>query len=364
MGFIADTAHQANAIAEQANAERASYQPATEIKKGLTPIGALVDDFIVYRERNSPNLRTARSWKNRRYALQKFGREFSMPPSRLTRPAIQAWWDQLTHSQQKLRHAEFRRAFNYWLGRDLFKQLTYNPFTTADDRPRLYSREKPDRARLRLELKQFWAIYQEAGKLGYEGLQIAMGISLLTFMREGDILNLRIDQHINDSILKTVISKSAAQKGHTKATRLQWDNERHTLLRNLTNRGRELSMKNMRSPFLISYISKRRDREYRSKLKIHKGQIPKERFAKQFRDARDATGLWNDIPQNKTPPTFHEIRSLADATAKTAGYKTSQIQLAMAHSDEAQTLQYLANHELPHDDVEVVFTEEMIGGKF
>ena len=92
--------------------------------------------------------------------------------------------------------------------------------------------------------------------------------------------------------------------------------------------------------------------------------MTKERFAEQFRAARNATNIWNDIPENKTPPTFHEIRSLADATETTAGYQTSQIQLAMAHSDEAQTLQYLAEHELKHDAVEVVLAEGMIGGKF
>ncbi|MFT7561343.1 MAG: integrase [Flavobacteriales bacterium] len=362
--FSAETIHEANQLAEAANAERDTYCPTPVVEQGLTIIGGLVEDYISKRLRDDPELRKARSWANRAYALRKFGRELDMPPTKLKRVHITSWWDGLTYNQQKLRHAEFRKAFNYWLGRGLFRQFEYNPFTTADDRPRLYLKAKPARSRLRLDIKSYWRIYNAAGELGYEGLQIAMGISLLTFMREGDILNLRFDENFNGDQLKTIISKSAAQKGHTKATRLQWNTEKYGLLKELINKARALGLRNINSPYLVSYISKRRDRDYRSRLKKHKGQMTKERLCEQFAAARDATKLYSSIPNGKTPPTFHEIRSLADALAKTAGYEISAIQTAMAHSDEAMTMQYMAEHDLPHDVVDIVLSKELLGGSF
>ena len=99
-----------------------------------------------------------------------------------------------------------------------------------------------------------------------------------------------------------------------------------------------------------------------AKLECKKQAI--EQLLNAFRKARDLTGLWKSVPKGMKPPTFHEIRSLADALAAQAGYQTKQIQLAMAHSDESVTLMYQADHDLPHDNVEVAFTEEMIGRNF
>ena len=69
--------------------------------------------------------------------------------------------------------------------------------------------------------------------LGYEGLQIAMGISLTTFMRETDILTLKLSDDLEDDLLRKVIGKSLAQVGEAKAERLQWNIKDYDLLRSV-----------------------------------------------------------------------------------------------------------------------------------
>lgn len=360
--FTAETVHQANAAARKANMERDGFIPNQEKQSELSPIGIHVENFITWRQQQSPDLLKTRSWENRRYALRKFAREFTQAPIKITREHIEFWWDNLSFNQQKQRHAEFRRLFNYLMSKGICRQFDYNPFTTSDDRPRLYLRSQPSRSRLRLDLQSFWSIYAEAGRLGYEGLQIAMGISLLTFMRQGDILSLKFEHIDNDQqYLKKIINKSAAQKGHVNAKRLQWDIAQYKPLKKLIARAKELSLKNLRCPYLISHMPIKR---CRSKAKNHVAQLTKERLAEQFREAREATGLWKKLSENQKPPSFHEIRSLADMLAASNKFDTKLIQQAMAHSDEALTLMYQAHHDLPYDDVEVQFTEGMIGGEF
>lgn len=358
--FTAETVAQANKAAAKANANREEYAPKRE-RKGLTMLGAYVEDFVEYRERTSPTLKGKASWRNRCYQMRQFGRAIELPFSRLNRRHIDDWWLTQTHHQQKARHAEFRRLFNYLMGRGVLPKFDYNPFTTADDRPRFYVHAQPPRSKERLTIEQFWLIYKAAGTLGYEGLQIAMGIALTTFMREEDILTLRIDEHVEGNLLKRVIGKSLAKRGNTKACRLQWDVGNYDLLRQLIKRSRILSLKNARCPFVVSHWPKQKRRGV---TKEHIAQVTPKRLQTMFNKARDLTEHWDKLDKAKKPPTFHEVRSLADKLASEAGYDISKIQHAMGHSDKSQSLMYLANHDLPFEPVEVRFTADQLGGSF
>lgn len=365
--FSADTVREANEIATQANlnVESFSLEKKSTAENQLTIIGSLVEDYLVYRERVSPDLRSARSWSNRVYALRQFGREFRLPPNRTKRQHILNWWDTLTNSQQKLRHAELRKAFNYWMGRGYFSHFDYNPFTTSDDRPRLYLKPMPTRTRLRLSINEFWAIYDKAKLLGYDSLMIAMSISLLTFLRQGDVLSLRFDRNIKDGCLRTVVGKSAAQRGHVQAVRLEWDLSSYPLLCNTIKKAKEISLRNMCSPYLVSYLSQRRRSSGALRFQDDRGRMTKERLTGQFRRARDETGIWASISDGKKPPSFHEIRALSDLMAKSAGFGLEDIQLAMAHGDVKITKMYLANHdELPFDRVGVALNESVLKRRF
>ena len=216
-----------------------------------------------------------------------------------------------------------------------------------------------EETRQRLTREDFWKIYAAAGELEYYGLQIAMGLSLTTFMREGDICNLRLGENLEDSLLRLVVGKSLAQRGEVSAARLQWDVGNHQLVKSLLTKSRELAMKNYRCPFVISHRPKALRQ---SKIKEHKCQVLPRMLIAQFAESRRLAGVTG--VQGTTAPTFHEIRSLASKLAKDAGYDVKEIQGVMAHEDDKVTRGYMEGHQLPFDSVGVVFTEDMVGGKF
>lgn len=361
--FHTDSVHRANELAKKANNNRDNYRSTPKEMGGAKEsyLQQRIHDYIRQRELETPSLQAKESWRNRCYHMHKFARETTTPPAKLNRDHIQSWWNSLTRDQQKARKAEFRRLFNYLMGHKLLPKMEYNPFTTNDDKPILYLFEKQQRKRERLDTVTFWRIYEKAGELNYQALQIAMGLAITTFLRENDILTLCFDENIENNQLRVLISKSAAQKGETKASRLRWDLDKNKVLASLIETARANSRKNQNCPFIISHRPKQKRK---GATKEHFAQVTPRRLQGMFREARDATGIWDELPYGKTPPTFHEIRSLADAKASEAGYKIDLIQEAMAHSDKSQTLLYQANHNLPYEEVDIEFTEKMIGGKF
>jgi integrase len=346
--FHASSVEKANKIAEANNDKRDT--PRDSLSQAL-------DLYIAYRERQDANIVGKASWRNRKYALAGFGCSFNAPVSRITRDQIKSYWDGLTYHQQKARFAEFRRLWNWLMGEGL-SPLPYNPFTLSDERPRLYASGVPEKARARLSRDDFWAIYAAAGELGYQGLQIAMGLSLTTFMREGDICSLKLSENLESNLLQLVVGKSLAQRGSSQAARLQWDVGSHQLVRSLLLNSRELSMKNSRCPFVISHkpLAIRP-----SKTKEHSCQILPRRLIAMFAEARKAAGVSSATGAD---PTFHEIRSLASKLAADAGYNLKDVQADMAHESDGTTKGYMSGHQLPFEPARVIFTEEMCGGVF
>lgn len=353
--FQTDTPEEANSIAESNNARRTD--PLAFAATSRETLSFHMPRFIKYRERQDQKLLKKQSWRNRKYALVAFGKRFDLPLGMLDRNQIKIWWEELTFHEQKQRHAEFRRLFN-WLMSEGLCQLPYNPFTTNDDNPRLYVTGEPERARIRLTRETFWAIYNISE---YPALQIAMGLSLTTFMREADLCSLVLNENVESGLLKKVIGKSLEARGSANAARLQWDVGSHGLVKQLLARARELSLKNYRCPYLLSHQPKIRRI---GKTKDHFCQVTRRRLVTMFAEARDATGMFDNLEEGRTPPTFHEVRSLGNKLATDAGYKLPEIQHAMAHENPNTTKLYQEEHSLPFTSVDVVFTEDMIGGQF
>ena len=352
----------ANRIAEANNARRDSMAPAGPKKTSRDSLLYWIGVYIPYRERQDPKLDNKNSWINRVYALKAFGQAMAARPvGHIQREHIDTWWSQLSHHQQKLRHAEFRRLFNWLMGQCLCPRLDYNPFTTADDKPRLYLNGQLNKSRMPLKLDEFWLIYDAAGTLDYQCLQIAMGISLTTFMRESDICGLVIDDHLRNNLLQRVIGKSESQRGSANASRLSWDQTNYTLLRQLIARGMQLSMKNQRCPYLVSHKPKQRRV---GKTKTHTHQVTPRRLMDMFSEARILAGVHTDLPDGRTPATFHEVRGLASTMAARAGYEIKSIQHAMAHENEATTRGYQDAQELPYEQVPIIMTAELLGRDF
>ncbi len=337
-GFTAATTEEANELAIDANSMRGKVTPTAKSEPLRNQLAYHVPQYIDYQQRINPELKKKRSWDNRIYAFNQFAK--AQPHlSRITHDSIRSWWDELSHSQQKLRMAAFRSMFNWLMGQGLCPRLEYNPFTTADDKPRLLLKSKPKKQRRPVTQADYRAIHKKAGELGYPALQIAMEISRYTTMREGDICKLQWPQ-IVEGELRVVVSKSEAQKGSARATRHKWTLDHHPILKQTIDRARELSLKNKRCPFIVSHTPKRR---VWNEEKEHICQVTGDRLSRMFAEARDACGIEGNC--------FHEIRGLSSTLYKSAGYSNDQIKDLMAHESVATTIGYQNAEDLPYEEV-------------
>lgn len=327
-----------------------------------------VEDYIAERENRDPAIANKQSWKNRKGYLRQFATlHAGSSVARLTLLQIQDWWDTLSGNAQRSRKAEFRKFFNYLIGRGLCPALNANPFSDSDAVPSVEMSPRPAKSRLRLTQEAFWTIYNKAGEQGQTFLQIAMGISLVTTLRRGDICELTWEDHVAGNVLRKQISKSHAQLsssfeitgGKALPANLSWDMEQHRLLRKVINRAREESMKNVRCPFILSH---RHQRRYRSSLRKHPAQVLPDYLSRAFAEVRDATDLYTGVPA-KSRPSFHEIRALASHLYEKAGYTTGQVRELMAHTDEKITERYLAGHETRWTEIGIVMPDHIIAGE-
>jgi integrase len=339
------TTEKAVQIAAEANKDRDKEHTIKPPVKTAASILYWSEKYIAWREEYEPTLCELASWKNRRNQLKRFAEHFrATPVNRLTLKLITAWWHTLTAHAQHSRRAEFNKFFNYLAGQGLTPLLSSNPFTKLDDRPRTINKKKPDVKRMRLPIEDFWIIYDKAGEMGYECLQIAMGISLVTTLRREDVVQLQFDSHVTAQSLKKTVNKSEAQRGSIAAAHLEFSFTDHPLLAQLINRGRELSLKNFRCPYLVSFTPKQRRT---GKTKSHVAQVTGDRLGKMFEEVREATKLYKDIGSENTPPTFHEVRALSSFMLKNAGHDVKAVQVVMAHTDPRVTMGYQARHETP-----------------
>lgn len=322
--FAAATVEEANAIAEEANANR-------HLHRDPTSTAFAVERYIQYAQRIRPSLKGKQSWRNRCYAMRQFARNFPTLP--INPRTIWQWWDTLTHSQQILREAEFRKMWTFFR-RECFVVYDANPF----DQERLIRREKADSQRERLTLEGYWRIYEKARP----GIQIAMGISLLTTLRRGDVVQLT-RANVHGGYLKKTISKSEERRGIIKAARLQWKLADHPELAALIEHG--LSSAPAGCPFIVH---DRPQVRRLGKSKIHVAQMLPRRLTDGFAEARDAAGIGG-----ANPPTFHEIRSLASALLAQQGEELTDVMDLMGHSEEQMTRLYQSGHALPWQTVTI-----------
>lgn len=346
-------ANEANAMADNL-AKRKAAPPERD------SLARYVEEYVVYREGMAPALKAKTSWQNYQGYLRSFARDFAATPVHLLelRPIVE-WFGKLTPHAQRSRRAEFNKFFNWLAVNDLTPRLKSNPFSTADDRPRVLLRPIVESQKGRLDVAAFWAIYDQAGLDGLEYLQIAMGISLVTTWRRGDIVNLRFDLHLFDGYLGKAISKSHEKLGTRAGANLRWRLDEQPLLAALIRRARELSLKHGRCPFVVSM---RPERRVMGDNKQHWAQVLPRRLSDAFSETRDKLGLFDHLPP-KHRPTFHSVRALASYLYELAGYDRPRVREMMAHTDDEQTAHYQAGHAVNWTDIEMVLPASVIGGR-
>lgn len=332
--FQASSVEAANELAAEANERR------SEAAMDPSSMTWAVNRYIDFAERMRPSLKAKASWRNRKYAMRAFGKAF--PHRHITERAIWNWWDELTHAQQILREAEFRRMWTFFQREALVAGAT-NPF----DRGRILRREKPDSPRERLTLDGFWKTYAQATT----GTQIGMGLSLLTTMRLADVATLT-RANIQDGRLRKVISKSEEKRGEILAARLEWELTEHPDLAALIKRG--LSTQPAGCRFIVHERPRVRKM---GKTKEHPHQMLPRLLSTRFNEARDAAGVGGE-----NPPTFHEIRSLGSFLLAQQGEEVTDVQQLMAHSSEDMTKLYQSGHPLPWQKVQIRLHD--VGGEW
>lgn len=348
------------ALAIEANQLAANLEKRKAAPPARDSIARYVEEFIVYRENMAPALKSKTSWTNYQGYLRGFAREFSSTAIHMLelRPIV-AWWEELSAHAQRSRRAEFNKFFNWLAINEKTPRLKSNPFSTADDKPRVMLRPIVDSKKERLTVSAFWAIYDKAGAMGMEYLQIAMGISLVTTWRRGDLCHLRFDRHLVDGKLGKAISKSHEKLGARKGANLRWTVDQQPLLSALIRRARELSLMHGRCPFIVSMKPERR---VMGDTKIHYAQVLPRRLSDAFTEARDATKIFDHL-SSEHRPTFHSVRALASYLYKLTGYDVETVQQMMAHTHEEQTEHYQWGHDIEWTDIDMTLNVGVLGGR-
>lgn len=189
------------------------------------------------------------------------------------------------------------------------------------------------RTRRRLTVKAYWAIHAAAPPW----LQLAMETSLVTLQAGLEVVNMRMIDFRDDGFLYVIREKTAAD---TPAAFMKI--EVTPQLEELRRRSLQLmAAAGYHSPFLI-HRQPRRKRSDQLAGKPHWTYVRREYLTRQFQDARDASGAFNDWPDEERP-TFHEIRSLGSRIYRALGFEERYVQALLGHADENTTAIYLSD---------------------
>ena len=168
------------------------------------------------------------------------------------------------------------------------------------------------RQRSRLSLEQYEKIYAQAKPW----LQNAMDMALITLQGRNEISNMKFSD-IKGEHLYVIRQKT---KEHTEHAYLE------------IGIGHELAkvIKRCRGIAISKYIVHRRARK-----------VNNDYITKAFQAVRDEV-----FPKLKTPPSFHEIRSLGGRLYLEQGYPKDYVQALMGHSTVKMTDVYLTDDEI------------------
>ena len=193
------------------------------------------------------------------------------------------------------------------------------------------------RKRERLTLDVYRKVHEKAPIW----LQNAMDLSLLTLLRREDVAGLRFAD-VHDGALWVVPQTTEGSSAVRLKIKVGAD------LAALITRCRD----DVVSPYLVHRLAeKARPQGMKAAARSHHTQLLPEQITREFKDAREATGI-----TGSNPPTYHEICSLGGALLREQGWTLQQVQALMGHASEAMTTVYLEGHEVPWSDVETGLT--------
>lgn len=199
--------------------------------------------------------------------------------------------------------------------------------------------EKGRKGRGRLTLEAYQAIYKLAGR----SLQKAMELSLNALQRREDVRTWRFDDSKEDGYVYRVVTKTEkfGTLSHLRiplSLPMVHSEEGYSTLGQFIKSCRD----NIPCPFVIHEKPKRKGDM--ADEKEHWAQRTGDQLSKEFAAARDATGLFDEVPPVKRP-SFHEILSLGEYLREQSGWTVEQIQRLRGHATKQMTLKYLEGHD-------------------
>jgi len=213
--------------------------------------------------------------------------------------------------------------FRFAQTKGLYPSDQPNPVTIT------YAKGDHDKDRQRMTLEQFKAIHAIAP----DWMQIAMELALVTLQSRLEVISMRFSDYDEDTGELRVVRQKVEKHEHAYLL------IRSPHLAKIVSRARQSGVV---SPFLVHRAPVRRKP---AKGRHHWTQIMPNNFTELFREYRDKTDVFDDIPR-KNRPTFHEIRSLGSWLYKKQGFDNENyIQPLMAHADEKMTQEYQKGHE-------------------
>ncbi|MGP4843361.1 phage integrase Arm DNA-binding domain-containing protein [Marinobacter sp. 1Y8] len=229
---------------------------------------------------------------------------------------------------------------------DLFrfaKMLGWFPSQQDNPAEVTYSKSDYGKNRQRMTIEQFKAIHAIAPNW----MQVSMELALATLQGRHEVINLKYADE-RDGFLYIVRQKSQEN---------EWAHLRIKVTPVITAIIKK-SRDSIASPYVVHRDPIRRTR---AEGRDHWTKVDANWFSRRFRELRDETKLFDDMPRNARP-TFHEIRSLGSWLYEKKGYDVKYVQALMAHGDEKMTEHYQAGHEQKWMDVEAgLDVSEFIG---
>ncbi len=185
-------------------------------------------------------------------------------------------------------------------------------------------RKRPEKTRGRWTLETFKATYAKAP----DWLQIAMLFALYSTQSLNECCTARFSDYDEYGNLRVVRKKTDA------ALKISAGPGLKSIIRRARATG-------IASPFILHMRPKR---IVRCASKEHWTQINLRYAQQHLQKAREATGLFDDVPALQQP-TFHEIRALSAHLMEKFGEDITAIQAVMGHTNPETTELYLKEHE-------------------
>ncbi len=282
----------------------------TVLRSGLQTCKDLIDQFEAYRRAKTKRDST---WSEHRWKLAKYRDWLQKHPSMITVSDLNQHLDAVPDDPYRKHKILLGELFEFARARGFIVATAPNPARLLLDRP------GQEKRRQRLTPAWFWAIYDQAPAY----LQCAMGISLVTSMRLGDIWSLRRDQFDARARSISYVPAKTRDNPNPMPTRcLLTDQQWARFVAPLLLQGGHESGR------VFVYTDPKRP----------------------SRDFGRLSGVVTELPALQRP-TFHEIRSLSEALYKRQGEDRSTTQRRMGHHSLKQTDGYDRGHDLVFEPV-------------